>query len=63
MSSVFDILGVCLACYTAYAAWSGSVSVRHRVWMKTLVRDETPGSFWSAIVIYAVLSVALIFYF
>lgn len=63
MASVFDILGICLACYTAYAAWSGSVVVRHRAWAKTYLRDESPGWFWSSIAIYAALSVALILYF
>lgn len=63
MSSVFDLLGVCLACYTAYAAWSGSVFVRYRWWGKSYLRDESPGWFWSSIVMYGVLSVALIVYF
>lgn len=63
MSSVFDLLGVCLACYTAYAACSGSVVVRDKAWAKTYLRDESPGWFWSSIAIYGVLSAALIFYF
>src|SRR5690606_15004745 len=63
MQGVFDLLGVLLAIYTAYAAVSGQVYARHRAWGRTVVQSEEPGYFWSIIVIYGLLSVALIVYF
>jgi len=63
MHSLFDLLGVLLALYTAYAAVTGSVFIRHRAWGRTVVRVEETTYFWMVIVIYALLSLALIVYF
>ncbi len=60
---LFDVLGVCLGIYTLYAATTGAVYARHRAWGRTVLRDEESAYFWCIIVIYAGLSVALIFYF
>ena len=63
MQSLFDLLGVLLAIYTTYAAVTGSVFIRHRAWSRAVARDEETTYFWTVIVIYAALSVALIVYF
>jgi hypothetical protein len=56
----FALLGILLGIYTAYAAFRGSVFVRHRAWGRTVHRDETPAYFWSCIAIYGGLSIALL---
>jgi hypothetical protein len=63
MQGLFDVLGVCLAIYTAWAAVTGSVFVRHRAWGRTVLRDDEALYFWAVIAIYGVLAVALIVYF
>jgi hypothetical protein len=63
VSGVFDMLGVLLAIYAVYAAWSGSVFARQGPWGRMFRRDEGQAYFWSIVAIYAGLSVALIFYF
>lgn len=63
MHGLFDILGACVAVYTAYAAATGSVFVRHRAWGRSVDRGDEPGYFWLVIVIYGLLSVALIAWF
>jgi hypothetical protein len=59
----FKVLGVLVAFYTAYAAVSGKVYVKAGAGGKTVTRAESPGEFWVSIVIYAVLSVALMIFF
>lgn len=63
MHGVFDLLGVCLALYVVYAAATGSVYARHRAWGRTVTRQDEAGYFWTIIVVYILLSVALIGYF
>jgi hypothetical protein len=63
MSGLFDLLGVCLVLYTAYAVATGSVYARRGPWGRSYHRDEEPGRFWTIVVTYVVLSVALVFYF
>jgi len=59
----FKVLGVLVALYTAYAAISGRVYVKSGAGGKTVTRPESPREFWVSIVIYAVLSVALMTFF
>jgi hypothetical protein len=60
---LFDLLGILLAIYAAYAVWSGSVYARHRMWGRSFLRAEEPVGYWSIIVIYFGLALALVFYF
>lgn len=60
MSGLFDMLGVCVGAYTAYAATTGRVFVRHRAWGRSVLRSDEPRYFWVCIVVYGLLSVALI---
>ncbi len=60
---LFDVLGVCLGVYTVHAAVTGSVYARHRAWGRTVLRNDESAYFWCIIVIYAILSIALVTYF
>lgn len=60
MTGLFDLLGACVAIYTAYAAATGRVYVRHRAWGRSVLRSDEPRYFWLNIVIYSLLAVALI---
>ncbi len=58
--SAFKALGVVLAIYTAYAAYRGEVYARSGLWGRTIERSEQPRYFWTVIVIYFGLAVALL---
>jgi len=59
----FQVLGALLALYIAYAIVTGRVFAKHRWWGKTILRDESPGEFWTVIALYAALTLALVFVF
>jgi len=63
MMSVFKLLGALLILYLAHALSTGQVYARRGVWGAFSRRDDEPVRYWSTIVIYAVLAVALLFYF
>jgi hypothetical protein len=52
-------IGAIVGLYALYAAFKGEVYAKSGVWGKVVLRDETPGYFWTVIVIYAGLAVAL----
>jgi hypothetical protein len=56
---MFKLLGTLLALYTTYAAIEGRVLAKAGIRMRTVLRTETPRYFWSVIVIYGALSLAL----
>jgi len=58
--SVFDVLGLVVAAYTAYAAVTGKVIAKRGPWARIVARDVSPGYFWAVIVIYGGLSIALV---
>jgi hypothetical protein len=60
---MFRIIGVLVALYTLYALVTGSVWAKAGISAREILRQESPGNFWTVIVIYTALSVALIFYF
>jgi hypothetical protein len=63
MSGLFATLGACLGIYTAYAAVAGSVYAKSGPWGRSIHRGEEPFNFWSTIVVYVLLTAALLFYF
>lgn len=63
MKPVFQALGILLAIYVIYALANGTVYAKHRWSYKAFRRDESPGTYWPIIVIYAGLSLALYFVF
>ncbi|MGH8504419.1 MAG: hypothetical protein ACRETM_00470 [Stenotrophobium sp.] len=56
---MFKLLGVCVLIYAAYAAVTGSIQVRSGIGSRTVNREESPIYFWTCVVIYAGLAVAL----
>lgn len=63
MSGIFKILGVLLACYAVRALTTGAVYARSGVWGRTFRREEHAWQYWSALIVYALLSLALVFVF
>ena len=63
MGALFDILGILLACYVSYSLFTRSVYAKPGPWGRTLRRDEDAFAYWSAIVSYVLLSIALVFIF
>jgi hypothetical protein len=57
---MFKLLGCLLVLYVVYAASEGEVYAKSGVWGRTLSRTDSPRSFWTVIVIYAALALALI---
>ncbi len=60
---MFKLLGALVALYTVMSAMRGEVYAKHRAWGRMIHKEEEPRYFWSVIGIYAVLSVALMFWF
>jgi hypothetical protein len=57
---MFDLLGLLLGAYTAYAAVTGRVFAKAGAGGVTVDRAERPAYFWAVVAIYAALSVALL---
>lgn len=57
---MFKALGILIAAYTAYAAFTGQVFAKSGPWGRQVSRQAQPGYFWSVIAIYAALALALI---
>lgn len=60
---IFKILGAMVGFYTCYAAVKGEVYAKSGILGRTVSRAASPTYFWTVIVIYAGLSVALIIIF
>ena len=60
---MFIFLGTLVGVYTAYSACTGSVYARRGAWGAMVQREESPFQFWSVIVCYALLSIAMIVIF
>jgi hypothetical protein len=63
MHGLFRILGVGVAFYVAVALRSGHVYARSGLWGRDFERGGDGWRYWSAIVSYSLLSIALIFIF
>jgi hypothetical protein len=63
MDVVFRVTGVLLACYVVKALVSGAVYAKSGPWGRTCRRDEDALGYWSAVVVYALVSLALVFVF
>ena len=57
---MFKALGVLVGLYTLYAALNGSVYAKSGPGGRRISRDEEPRDFWTVIVVYAGLSLALL---
>jgi hypothetical protein len=63
MNALFRALGLLLAGYIVVAVLNGAVYAKSGVWGRTFRRAEKPLRYWSAIAAYALLSLALMFWF
>jgi hypothetical protein len=63
VNTLFRALGLLLACYIVVAVLSGAVYAKSAVWGRTFRCAEEPLRYWSAIAAYALLSLALMFWF
>lgn len=63
MNALFRALGLLLAGYIVVAVLNGAVYAKSGVWGRTFRRDEKPLHYWSAIAVYGLLSLALVFWF
>jgi len=59
----FRLLGILLAVYVVRCVLHGTVLVRSGPGARTLHRETEPTQYWSGIVIYSLLVVALLFIF
>lgn len=60
---VFKLIGVVFSAYVLYAVFRGRVVAKSGPGSRIVVRSNTPGYYWTVIVIYGVLSAALLVYF
>lgn len=57
---MFKALGIAVGIYALHAAITGKVYIKSGPGGRWVVREESPEYFWISIVIYFVLSIALI---
>ena len=57
---MFKVLGILVGLYVLQAISSGKVFAKSGVWGKTISREESLYNFWTVIVIYTGLAVALV---
>jgi hypothetical protein len=57
---LFKLLGVLVGAYAFLAALKGEVFARSGPWGRIVSRAREPAYFWSVILVYAVLALALL---
>lgn len=60
MSAVFKLLGILVGIYTIYAVSKGEVFAKSGPWGRTVSREDSPEYFWTVVVIYGGLALALV---
>lgn len=63
MSIVFRLTGALLGLYIVRCLVRGEVYARSGPWARTFRRDAEAFEYWSTLVVYAALTLALIFWF
>ena len=63
MNGGFKLLGVLVGCYVGHGLATGEVFAKSRLFGRTVRRDEDAYRYGSAIGAYALLTVALLFFF
>lgn len=63
MDGLFKMLGVLVAIYVVHALVTGEVFAKWRWSGRWFRRDENADMYWSTVVIYGLLSLALVFVF
>lgn len=57
---MFAVIGIGVLMYTGYAVWRGEVFAKASWYGRVVSRVQSPEYFWTVIVIYAVLGIALL---
>ncbi|MEO8626597.1 MAG: hypothetical protein ABI612_00645 [Betaproteobacteria bacterium] len=60
---MFKFLAVPLALYAAYSLARGAIFGKSGIWGRTFRRDDEPWSYWSTVVVYFGLALAMAFVF
>jgi len=63
MHPLFPILGLLVAAYVVQSLFTGEIFAKSGVWGRRYRRDEHAWHYWSAVVCYSLLSLALLFIF
>ncbi len=63
MKPLFTVLGLLLAAYVVQSLFTGTVYAKSGVWGAWFRRSDDAFRYWSAIVCYGLLSLALLFVF
>lgn len=63
VKSFFRLIGILLAVYVVKCVLDGTVIVKSGPGARTLHRDTEPRQYWSGIIIYSLLALALLFIF
>lgn len=61
--SLLKLLGVLVACYVVYALAHGEIYAKSGIWGRTYRRDDDATKFWTTVVVYSLLSIALVLLF
>jgi hypothetical protein len=57
---MFKVLGGLLAGYVLYCLYTGRTFAKSGAWGREFAREDAPFNYWSTIVVYALLAVALV---
>lgn len=60
---MFKLLAVLLAFYIVYGLATGRIYAKSAVWGRSYRRAEDPRGYWSTIVVYCLLTIALVLVF
>jgi hypothetical protein len=60
---MFRILGILVLGYVGYGLFTGQIYGRYHAGGRTFQRDADPWLYWSTLVVYFILAIALFFFF
>jgi hypothetical protein len=60
---MFRILGILVLGYVGYGLLTGQIYGRYHAVGRTFQRDADPWLYWSTLVVYFILAIALFFFF
>lgn len=61
--SLFKGIGILVFIYTVYCLFTGEVYAKDGASGRTVIKADEPGYFWTIMVIYLGLSIAVFFFF
>ena len=60
---MFELLGVVVGAYVGYGLVTGEIYGKSGPWGRTYRRDEDTRGYWSTVIAYSLLTLALLFWF